>query len=119
FNLTFLLAGVFPFIKVLSTLLKKPLSALSKMIGINDMAALGLLTTLASSTPTFGLVEKMDRKGIVLNMAFAVSAAFVLGDHLAFTMMFDASFAPAMIVGKFAAGFAALAVAHFAAGRKS
>mgnify|MGYP002516412304 CR=1 FL=1 len=44
------------------------------------------------------IAEKMDRKGIVLNMAFAVSAAFVLGDHLAFTMMFDASFAPAMRV---------------------
>lgn len=118
-NLTFLLSGVFPFIKVLSALLKKPLDTLSKVIGINDMAALGLLTTLASSTPTFGLVEKMDRKGIVLNMAFAVSAAFVLGDHLAFTMMFDASFALAVITGKFAAGITALVVAHFAAGRKA
>lgn len=117
-NLAFLLSGVFPFIKVLSALLKKPLAALSKQIGINDIAALGLLTSLASSTPTFGLVEKMDRKGIVLNMAFAVSAAFVLGDHLAFTMMFDASFAPAMIAAKFSAGIAALIVGHFAAKTK-
>jgi len=114
FNLAFLLSGVFPFIKVLSMLLKKPLTALSRVIGINDIAALGLLTTVASSTPTFGLVEQMDRKGIVLNMAFAVSAAFVLGDHLAFTVMFDASFAPAMIIGKFTAGLAALVVASLA-----
>ena len=119
FHLTFLLSGVFPFIKVLSTVLKKPLAALSKVIGINDIASLGLLTTLASSTPTFGLVEKMDRRGTVLNMAFTVSAAFVLGDHLAFTVMFDASFAPAMIAGKFAAGIAALIVAHFAVKRNA
>lgn len=111
FNLAFLLSGVFPFIKVLSALLKKPLTLVSRKIGINDIAALGLLTTIASSTPTFGLVKDMNRKGIVLNMAFAVSAAFAVGDHLAFTMMFDAAYALPMIVAKFAAGIAALIVA--------
>ena len=31
----------------------------------------------------------MNRKGRVLNLAFAVSAAFVFGDHLAFTLSYN------------------------------
>ena len=46
-------------------------------------------------------------------MAFAVSASFVFGDHLAFTMAFDEGFVPAMIVGKLISGVAAFAAAVF------
>ncbi|MBQ4051756.1 MAG: ethanolamine utilization protein EutH [Oscillospiraceae bacterium] len=113
FNVAFILAGVFPLIKVLSAILKKPLELISKLIGINDIAALGLLTSLASVYPTFGLIKDMNRKGIIMNMAFGVSAAFVFGGHLAYTIMYDASMTPAVIVGKLAAGFASLVVAHF------
>lgn len=113
FNVAFILAGVFPLIKVLSAILKKPLELVSKLIGINDMAALGLLTSLASVYPVFGLVDRMNRKGIVMNMAFGVSAAFVFGGHLAYTIMFDASMTLPVIVAKLSAGFAALVVAHF------
>lgn len=113
FNLAFLLSGVFPLIRVLSALLKKPLARLSGKIGINETAALGLLTTLASSAPTFGLVKDMNRRGVILNMAFAVSAAFTVGDHLAFTVMYNADYALPMIASKLAAGFTALLAAHW------
>ena len=49
--------------------------------------------------------------GVMLNSAFAVSAAFTFAGHLAFTMAFDASYLLPMIVGKLAAGFLALALA--------
>lgn len=113
FELTFLLSGVFPLVKVISFLLKKPLSFISRKAGINDTASLGLLTTLASAAPTFGLVRDMNRKGVILNLAFAVSAAFLLSDHLAYTMMFDKTLVPALIVGKLAAGISSLFVAAF------
>ena len=85
----------------------------SLLIGINDIAALGLLTSLASVYPVFGLVNRMNRKGIIMNMAFGVSAAFVFGGHLAYTIMFDASMTLPVIIAKLTAGFAALIVAHF------
>jgi ethanolamine transporter len=44
-------------------------------------------------------------------MAFAVSAAFVFGDHLAFTGGWNPSAIPALIVGKLAAGLTALLLA--------
>jgi ethanolamine transporter len=44
-------------------------------------------------------------------VAFAVSAAFVFGDHLGFTAGFAPEMLPAMILGKLAGGISAIAVA--------
>ena len=44
-------------------------------------------------------------------MAFVVSAAFVFGDHLAFTLSFSEAYVPAMVVGKLISGVAAVVVA--------
>ena len=53
----------------------------------------------------------MDNKGVVLHSAFAVSGAFVLGSHLAFTMAFDSTYILPVIAGKLIAGVRALALA--------
>ena len=47
----------------------------------------------------------------MLNAAFAVSAAFTFGGHLAFTMAFDANYVLPMIVGKLISGVFALLLA--------
>ena len=47
----------------------------------------------------------------ITDIAFAVSAAFVFGDHLGFAAGFAPEILPAMIVGKLAGGFSAIAVA--------
>ncbi len=49
----------------------------------------------------------------MVNIAFAVSAAFVFGDHLGFTAGFAPEMLPAMIIGKLAGGISAVAVALF------
>ena len=105
------LAGAFPLVFVLTKLLKKPLLALGRLLGINDTAAAGLIASLANSIATFGLVKDMDNRGKVVNIAFAVSAAFVFGGHLGFTAGFAPEMLPAMIAGKLAGGICAIAVA--------
>ena len=105
------LAGAFPLVFVLTKLLRGPLLKLGKLLGINDTAAAGLVASLANSIATFGLVKDMDSRGKVVNIAFAVSAAFVFGDHLGFTAGFAPEMLPAMIVGKLAGGVSAVAVA--------
>ena len=105
------LAGAFPLVFVLTKLLKKPLMALGKLLGVNDTAAAGLIASLANSIATFGMVKDMDYRGKVLNIAFAVSAAFAFGDHLGFTAGFAPEMLPAMILGKLAGGISAGAVA--------
>lgn len=110
-EIAIVLAGAFPLVFVLTKLLKKPLLALGNLLGINDVAAAGLLASLANSIATFGMVRDMDRRGKVVNIAFAVSAAFVFGDHLGFTAGFAPQLLPAMIVGKLLGGISAVAVA--------
>ena len=107
------LAGAFPLVAVLTRLLKKPLLKLGSLLGINDTAAAGLLASLANSIATFGMVKDMDERGKVVNIAFAVSAAFVFGDHLGFTAGFAPALLPAMIAGKLAGGVSALVIALF------
>ena len=105
------LAGAFPLVKVITKLLRKPLMALGKRLGINEVAAGGLIATLANSIATFEQVKNMDNRGKVVNVAFAVSAAFVFGDHLGYAAGFAPEVLPGMIVGKLVGGVSAVLVA--------
>lgn len=109
--IAFVLAGAFPLVHVITRLLRRPLMKLGGVLGINDTAAAGLIASLANSIATFGMVKDMDSRGKVVNIAFAVSAAFVFGDHMGFTAGFAPSLLPAMILGKLAGGISAVAVA--------
>ena len=110
-SIAIVLAGAFPLVFVVTKLLRKPLLKLGKLLGINDVAAGGLIASLANSIATFGMVKDMDGRGKVVNIAFAVSAAFVFGDHLGFTAGFAPEMLPAVIIGKLAGGVSAVAVA--------
>jgi ethanolamine transporter len=57
------------------------------------------------------MVKDMDHRGKIVNIAFAVSAAFVLGDHMGFTAGFAPKMLVPMILGKLAGGISAVAVA--------
>ena len=110
-TIAIVLAGAFPLVFVITKLLRKPLMAVGKTLGINDAAAAGLIASLANSIATFGLVTDMNYRGKVVNIAFAVSAAFVFGDHLGFAAGFAPEIMGAMIAGKLAGGVSAIAVA--------
>ena len=112
-SISVILAGVFPMLEIVSLLLKKPMAWLSRKLGVNDTSVLGFVTTLANNIPVFSMLETMDKKGRVLNMAFAVSAGYVFGDHLAFVLSFDRSFALPMVIGKLVGGVVAVVLAIF------
>ncbi len=105
------LAGAFPLVFAVTKVLEKPLLGLGRLLGINDTAAAGLIASLANSIATFGMLKDMDHRGKVVNVAFAVSAAFVFGDHLGFTAGFAPEMLPGVIVGKLVGGVTAVAVA--------
>ena len=105
------LAGAFPLVYTVTKLLKKPLMAVGKLLGINDAAAAGLVACLANSIAAFEMVKDMNSRGKVVCIAFSVSAAFVFGDHLGYAAGFAPEILPAMIAGKLAGGVAAVAAA--------
>ena len=63
----------------------KALSAIGEKLGMDENGSAGLVATLANNIAMFNIMDKMNPKGKLLNVAFAVSAAFVFGDHLGFT----------------------------------
>lgn len=118
-SIAIVLAGAFPLVAVLTRLLQRPLLAAGQKLGINEPAAAGLIASLANSIATFGMVKDMNPRGKVVNIAFAVSAAFVFGDHLGFTAGFAPELLSAVILGKLAGGVSAvLAAMALTSGKK-
>lgn len=110
-EIAIILAGAFPLVHAVTRVLEKPLMKLGQKLSINDTAAAGLVASLANSIATFGMVKNMDQRGKIINIAFAVSGAFVLGDHLGFTAGFAPEMLLGVIAGKLAGGISAIAVA--------
>jgi ethanolamine transporter len=63
----------------------------------------------------FNIMGDMNAKGKLLNVAFAVSAAFVFGDHLGFTAGVNSEMIFPVIIGKLVAGITALILANILA----
>lgn len=118
-DIAIVLAGAFPLVYVITKVLNKPLVKLGGLLGMNDAAAAGMVASLANSIPMFGMMKDMDRRGKLLNVAFAVSASFVFGDHLGFTAGFAPEMLSAMIVGKLVGGVTAVLAAMLFFGRET
>ncbi len=106
-----ILAGAFPLVFVVTKALEKPLQKLGALLHIDQTAAAGLVASLANSIATFGMIKDMDKRGKIVNIAFCVSAAFVLGDHLGFTAGFAPEMLLSVIIGKLTGGISAVLVA--------
>ena len=110
-NACITLSGALPLMYLVTKLLGKRLEKLGQRIGINSDSAVGFLSTIVTNVPTFGNMEKMNKRGTVLNSAFAVSAAFTFGGHLALTMAYNSDYVMPMIIGKIIAGICAVVLA--------
>lgn len=110
-DIAIVLAGAFPLVYFITKVFKTPLLKLGQLLKMNDVAAAGLIASLANSIPMFQMLKDMDNRGKIINVAFAVSAAFVFGDHLGFTAGFNKDMIFPMIVGKLVGGVTAIFVA--------
>jgi ethanolamine transporter len=105
------LAGAYPLVKFLTTVLAKPLGALGKALGMDSVGAAGLVATLANNIPMWGMFKDMTPRGKVINAAFQVAAAFTLADHLGFTAANGPQFIGPLIIGKLFAGILGIIIA--------
>ncbi|WP_026894212.1 ethanolamine utilization protein EutH [Clostridiisalibacter paucivorans] len=116
-SIALMLAGAFPMVHFITKVFKKPLLSMGKVLGMGDVAAAGMVATLANNIPMFQLMKDMDDRGKILNVAFAVSAAFVFGDHLGFTAGVARDMIFPMVVGKLVSGITAVMVAMLIANK--
>ncbi|CQR25590.1 ethanolamine transporter [Streptococcus varani] len=105
------LAGAFGLVAVFTKLANKPLSAVGKSLGMNEVGAAGLVASLANNIAMFQMLKDMDQRGKIINVAFAVSASFVIGDHLGFTAGQNPNMIAPMMVGKIVGGITAVILA--------
>ncbi len=117
-RIALVLAGAYPMVFLVSKWFNKPLTKLGEKLGVSENAAIGFIATLANCIPMFKILDKMDERGKVLNIAFAVSAAFTLGDHLGFTAAVKSDMIFPVIVGKLFAGITAIMIAMLVSPKK-
>ncbi|MEY8192324.1 ethanolamine utilization protein EutH [Peribacillus simplex] len=108
-----MLAGAFPMIYLIQKYAGKPLEAMGGKIGLSKAGSAGILATVANILAMFKLVKDMPPKDKVINISFAVCAAFLLGDHLSFTANFQPSLILPIIVGKLSAGAIGIGLAYW------
>ena len=106
------LIGAFPMVEWITRTFGGALKKLGSALGINETASAGMVANLANNIAMFNIFSGMDPKGKLLNVAFAVSAAFVFGDHLGFTAGVNQTMVTPVIIGKLTAGITALIVAN-------
>ena len=106
-----MLAGAFPMVYLIKKYLARPLDMIGTRVGLQSTGAAGILATFANVIALFRLVGDMRAKDKVLTIAFAVCAAFLFGDHLAFTANFQPTMILPLLLGKLGGGIAAFLIA--------
>lgn len=110
-QIAIVLIGAFPMVLWITRTFGKALGKVGKKLGMDDKGSTGLVATLANNIAMFNIFGEMNPKGKLLNVAFAVSASFVFGDHLGFTAGVNQEMIFPMILGKLVAGITALILA--------
>lgn len=105
------LAGALPFVACLNKVLRKPLQKLSEKTGMTESGVTGFLLSCANNMAMFAILPNMKEREKILNVAFAVCAAFVIGDHLAFAAANAPECIAPMMVAKLVSGVVAVMIA--------
>lgn len=106
------LIGAFPMVKWITNTFGGALNKMGAALGMNDKGSAGMVANLANNIAMFNILHEMNPKGKLLNIAFAVSPAFVFGDHLGFTAGVNKEMIFPVIVGKLVAGITAVILAN-------
>ncbi|WP_147803113.1 ethanolamine utilization protein EutH [Alkalicoccus halolimnae] len=102
------LAGAFPLVHFLKTAVVPKCRKLIERTPLPAEAWVGFFTQLAHSIPVFKQLHTMDERSRLMNVAFSVSGAFLVGGHLGFTAAVEPAMTTAMLTGKASAGVMAV-----------
>lgn len=102
------LAGILPFFAFVQRLLTAPLAKLAARLQLEPASITGLVVTTANCIPTLLSLDTLEERGITLNTAYAVVAAYSAGDFLAFTLQFSPAHALPMMAGRLLSGLLAV-----------
>ena len=116
-QIAIVLIGAFPMVKWITKTFGGALQKVGAALGMDENGSAGMVANLANNIAMFNIMGDMNPKGKLLNVAFAVSAAFVFGDHLGFTAGVNSEMIFPVVVGKLVAGVTALVLANMLSGK--
>ncbi|MFD2925017.1 ethanolamine utilization protein EutH [Halobacillus naozhouensis] len=103
-RITIMLAGAYPMVTFINQRGQRLWEKWSRKLGVNSLAMTGFIASLAHHIPMLATMKEMDTRGKVMNAAFAVSGAFVLGGHLGFVASVNKEMIFSVVIGKLVAG---------------
>ncbi|MBI9089778.1 MAG: ethanolamine utilization protein EutH [Desulfobacterium sp.] len=106
-----MLCGAFPMVYLIKRYLSGPMELVGEKLGLESVGAAGILAAAANILAMFRLIADMRPKDKVLCIAFSVCAAFMFGDHLAFTANFQPNLIFPILSGKLVGGLSGFAIA--------
>jgi ethanolamine transporter len=109
-SICIVMLGSLPVSLLLQRVLKKPLRALGRRSGLDDVAMTAIMIGTVSVIPALLLLKDTDRHGKIAVTAYLVSAASLMGAHIAFTAGTQPSMTAALITAKLTGGLAALLI---------
>ncbi|OQY13547.1 MAG: ethanolamine utilization protein EutH [Desulfobacteraceae bacterium 4572_19] len=107
-----MLCGAFPMVYLIKKYLARPMDIIGSKVGLESTGAAGILAAAANILAMFRLIGDMRPKDKVLCIAFAVCAAFMFGDHLAFTANFQPNMILPILTGKLVGGITGFGLAY-------
>lgn len=108
-----MLSGAFPLVYLLKKGLERWAERIGRVFGLGHYGALAVVAASANILALFRLFPDLDLRDKILTAAYAVCAAFLLGDHLAFTMNFQPTLFWPVFGGKLFGGIIGLIFARF------
>lgn len=106
-----MLSGSFPMIYIFRKFFAKPLQKLAQFMGMKEIGSMGLVASVANTLAMFRMIKDMPAKDKVINIAFSVCIAAVLGDHLSFTANFQPNLIVPIMIGKVTAALLSIYLA--------
>ena len=90
----------------------EPIQRIGAVLGINEEAVVGLFLSFIQSLAMLPLFSKMDKRGKVLNAAFSVAGAYVVGGQMTFVAsLIPGNWVTAYMISKVLSGGLAVALA--------
>jgi len=109
--ISIVLMGAFPLKKLATIKADRLLGKAGTKLGINSASTAGLLASTVNNIPMLHTFERMDDRGKVLNSAFMVSGAFLIGDHLGFVASVDRAMIGYVLLAKITAALLSMPIA--------
>lgn len=102
------LAGAYPFVYFMMSILQRPLEKLGGLLGVNGATMGGLIACPANSLPMLAMVKDINPRGKVIATSFMVCGAFMFGGQFAYFSANMPAYISAMLLAKLTGGILAV-----------